>query len=516
MKGFPTMFIPHLTSYLTHQRGAVFLLFTTVFLPLVLIGAALAINVSTIQVQKTQLQNAADAAALAGASQYGSATDTNTITSNINTYVRTYVEKNIVNATIGDTPNAVNFPDDTHTVNINITQGTRNTAKTVAVDLRRKVPLYFFGLHFLQDFTTVNLAVRATAKYVPASKSTPFSIFSEGPFKDNILFAGSTNQSSINIVSPNITLNLGNVRTNGKIDLYERKEISNIKLIGQVNSTSVNVYSPYAPDQAWKNMVQVGGWNPSDIPIYEVKGFDINSINYVTKLEYDTSGKPYYLQYPVTGSQNITNINYSANTDMADINTYINTILDNSSSSNITSNWWDDKNEYGGNNITKKDNLYTYPTITASTGTQVYYTSGSIELKSATSVYPNDGATKIMLYNASVRPSAARYYSVVIANGDINFSGNTANNKNSPFIVVSLNGNINLHNSTDFYGYVYAPKGNIRVDVGGTVYGSLVGNTIYISSKGQIINYQSFADSSGSSGGDSSSSASSVSLIPDS
>ncbi|MGE1062728.1 pilus assembly protein TadG-related protein [Megasphaera paucivorans] len=510
------MLIPQLKSYLKHQRGAVFLLFATAFLPIVLVSTAIAINVATIQVQKTQLQNAADAAALAGASQYGSASDTGTITANINSYVSSYVGKNTFNAAIGDTPNATDFPNDTHTININITQGTRNTAKTVTVDLRRKVPLYFFGLHFLQDFTTINIAVRATAKYVPTTTATPFSIFSEGPFKDNILFAGSTNQSSINIVSPNITLNLGNVRTNGKIDLYERKENSNIKLTGQVNSTSVNVYSPYAPDQAWANIVQVGGWNPGDIPIYEVKGFDINSINYVTKLEYDTSGKPYYLQYPITGSQNITNINYSANTDMADINTYINTILNNSSPSNITSNWWDDKNEYGGNNITKTDNPYSPPTITASTGTQVYYTSGSIELKSATSTYPNDGVTKVMLYNAGVTPWAARYYNVVIANGDINFSGNTANTKNSPFIVVSLNGNINLHNSTDFYGYVYAPKGNIRVDVGGTVYGSLVGNTIYISSAGQIINYQSFADSSGSSGGGSSSSASSVSLIPDS
>lgn len=459
------MFIPHLTSYLTHQRGAVFLLFTTVFLPLVLIGAALAINVSTIQVQKTQLQNAADAAALAGASQYGSATDTNTITSNINTYVRNYVEKNIVNATIGDTPNAVNFPDDTHTVNINITQGTQDTAKTVTVDLRRKVPLYFFGLHFLQDFTRINVAVRATAEYTSASTNS-----STNPFGNAIYTSGKN--ADIHFNSNNIFVD-GNLTTSGQITVDGTN--SNNSLSGTItgshefgthySNTANNdsIWSKY--DSAWNNKTKL-----SDVTYHELSkstnGKTLSSLSTI-----DSNGNEVSDSYTkVTSSTYFTNEDTNAQNI---VNNYIKSIVSTTGTSYINAN------------------------------THVYYDpSGSFSGQCWTT---DTGYTGLMS-GSGWNPNAV--YTIIIVDGDIN--AGMYNNKNSTapnnVILISLHGNVIFNNSftqQTVNGIIYAPNGLVSfMGSGQTEFsGSIVANAFTITNGNSIIKYNSnsFSGSTGES-----------------
>lgn len=59
-----------ITNYIkflvSHQRGAILVLFAAVLLPMLLIGIILAVDISSAYVQKTQLQTTADAAALTG------------------------------------------------------------------------------------------------------------------------------------------------------------------------------------------------------------------------------------------------------------------------------------------------------------------------------------------------------------------------------------------------------------------------------------------------------------------
>ncbi|MBQ1866947.1 pilus assembly protein TadG-related protein, partial [Selenomonas sp.] len=52
-----------------HQKGAILIL-TALLLPMLICGTGLAVDLGNIYVQKTRLQNTADAAALAGAKAY--------------------------------------------------------------------------------------------------------------------------------------------------------------------------------------------------------------------------------------------------------------------------------------------------------------------------------------------------------------------------------------------------------------------------------------------------------------
>ena len=81
-----------------------------------------------------------------------------------------------------------------------------------------------------------------------------------------------------------------------------------------------------------------------------------------------------------------------------------------------------------------------------------------------------------------------RWYRVIIAKGDINVGSNypTEPGENEYGIIISLNGNINLHNDKTFHGIVYAPKGKITIDRTGDVFGSIVADNITINSPMRI------------------------------
>lgn len=499
------MRIPQLTSYLRHQRGAVFLLFATAFLPLLILGSILAVDLSTVYIQKAQLQNAADAAALAAANQMTTADVNSTSaqlimdnyityfaiqnqggfshTSKGNTYV--YVDTFTSNNT-AETPESTaskQSPSTTSSINMmahfynNTVKGTR----TVRVELNRSVPLYFFAStlgKFFPGFKSMPIHARATARYTPGSSEGGGAAF----------FGGSTSDDSIRAWSPNISIQ-GDVRTNGRIMLYESAANSNITLSD--GNTIGNTQTQAAGQTVWSSKNWAGIDNAFG-GTYNVYYKDAIDINYAT----------------------------SSNTSISAMGSYINTILNTSNSMYANYNyytqttdkttvvcWWaSDGNWYPKtqNNVTilgtVTNNGYTVnaPNPTISTGPQIYYTGSSyltVNLNSASTnnvVYNNDGINKVMW------TTGANYYgyNVVIASGTINATANVSNTKDNPMVLVSLTGDINLQNNgQSFYGMVYAPNGTIKFDGSGSAfYGSAIGNKILLSTAGQTFIHQSFND----------------------
>ena len=515
------MFIPHLTSYLTHQRGAVFLLFTTVFLPLVLIGAALAINVSTIQVQKTQLQNAADAAALAGINGVQ-----NDIRNNINFTIKDnyedittkiidyFVIKNNSNISLNlgssTQPNSnytdytvnnwssdqnidTSFPSQTGIINMAVRYATTKTGKTVQVDLRRKVHLYLFGLNVLPyNWTSINIAARATAKYEKSQTSSGAAFF-----------AGSTDDDSIQAWSSGINIE-GDVGTNGRVKLSN----PNIVTLSNGNITGNNVTK-----NAGKTIWSVQDWKGDDL----------------------TFGGTYSTNY-----EDAIDVNYktSSNQAIANMGSFINQVINNSNSKYSVDNyytqiipanngikklWWAndgnwykkgdsdtlDNSSYPTNHATVKGTPttggwdITEPNPVQSTGPQIYYIPNSTNSSSTLTVnintvtqngvtFNNDGVNKAMWTTG-----ADKYgYNVVIANGSINATTNVNNTVDNPMILISLNGDVSLHLDTQsYYGMVYAPNGKITFDgnnSNASFYGSAIGNKLLFSKNNQSFIYTSF------------------------
>ena len=176
------------STHHSNQSGAIFVLFAVTF-AFLMAFSAIAVDMGTVYVQKERLQNAADAAALAGASQLGTDLTTDSIT---NTYIKQYVESNS-DATVGSTASK-EYNSSSKKININAIYATPNTnplTKTVTVELRRRIPLYFMKYF---GFTTMPVVVSAQGQWqakTTQSTSNPFSLFSNGPFKNNVIHAGS-------------------------------------------------------------------------------------------------------------------------------------------------------------------------------------------------------------------------------------------------------------------------------------------------------------------------------------
>lgn len=210
------------------RKGAILVLFAITF-PFLMAFSAIAIDLGTVYVQRVHLQNAADAAALAGAYQLGDSSDDPAVTSAVS-----YTQKNSpsdVTVTSSDST----IPTEEQQINLYSNIKRESADSTIEVQLRERVPLYFFR-YFGMD--NMPIAVTATAKYIPGSTGAFDGIF------DYALVAGSSktgngyNESSIYFNNGG-GLNIdGDVLTNGKITMDNDRYatlLNGKKLYGQNN-----------------------------------------------------------------------------------------------------------------------------------------------------------------------------------------------------------------------------------------------------------------------------------------
>ena len=173
--GVLTMLIRKCKAQLSDQHGTFLTLFAVTFVFFIAFSA-LAIDLGTVYVHKERLQNVADAAALAGASQLTETLTTANCTIITDKYVATYTTRNTgtgvdQQATYVDPSDEPEGTFSTTQSVVNVTALYYNAAaddatgkRRLTVELRQRVPVYFLRYF---GFANMPIAVTATARFTP-------------------------------------------------------------------------------------------------------------------------------------------------------------------------------------------------------------------------------------------------------------------------------------------------------------------------------------------------------------
>lgn len=215
-----------LHRYILQSKGYIFVLFA-IMIPLLLAMSALVVDIGYAYVAKANLQNAADAAALAGAAQLGdSSTDVNSV-------MKTYIQKNSSeDSTVtvsSSTSTDASIPDATGSIYGLTNQVTQsNNHITLRVTLGERVPTFFFKFF---GFTTLPVAVVATAEYTPGASDEFGGLF------DNAIYG----YQNIYFHTTGIKID-GTIRTHGTITMDNNyaATVSNGGVLGFSNDGGVS------------------------------------------------------------------------------------------------------------------------------------------------------------------------------------------------------------------------------------------------------------------------------------
>lgn len=317
------------------------------------------------------------------------------------------------------------------------------TKNTVQVTLHRRVPLYYFrmtlGKILPGGFSTMPITTQATAIYGSSGKTYKFSDDNQNNPFNYALVAASNDATSLNLLSAGMYFT-GNIRTNGKISAT-----SNIK-----NQTpepnKIHEGSQIRVDK-YGNIDEI--WNLTNLDKDKTYPWLIEKSTSTTT----TPLRPDIVEY---GTIDISNTATNSNTQL--IQDYITAVANMSS---------DEREKY-----------------------HIYYDpAGSMTLTYVKTINDYTGLTNV--YNKT--------YTTIIVNGDI--TANPTSTLSANAILISLTGNIAIHNSGTFTALAYAPhgepNGNIVISGSGEVKGSFVGNTLTLSTPRQKVTYKAITTSTG-------------------
>ena len=449
----------NIRTYFKEERGAVLLL-TAFALPLILACTGLAVDTGNVYLQKQRLQNAADAAVLSGtymkADGKSQADSVTAVEDSLrgNYQVSTLIT-NIAKGTSASDASTLAYEshDETYTVNGTSADGMR-------VVLHQQVPTYFMKF-FGDRFKTLD--VNATSKAVVDSEGEDDS--SEGYF-DYVIFGArktydqqKSDDNAVCFRSSDVKIN-GNVGTNGLIAQNEKgyavveasKDSSKPnKVVGNVDYKDLGLYAT------------THGGSPDD---YALTSNGVK--NYVEK--YET---------PMDISLD------EKNSATSDIRKYIASFKAMSASERKEKGvYYDDYVNPGW----KKGESYQFNANYD--GDRKYL---GVEANGARYDTVNNGSNEI---NGHKRNN----FRVIIVDGDIemntpeHFDMPTSGDDNYA-VIISLHGDIRIHNYSNFRGIVYAPSGYIWLDCYAPASGNFIGDRVWASNhdnsfyKDQAITY---------------------------
>lgn len=416
------------------------------FVGFFILFSALAVDMAYVYTQKEALQNAADASALAGANQlWRSDITTDEITES---YIKEYVNLNSNDATVNET-NSTSYPTQGNTggINVKATYATPSTTeKTVTVELRRRMPTYFLKIFGFAGFP---VEVTAKANNIKSNGSGTSSMFADdnpdNPF--NYAFATSAENAQSIWLTSDYNYIKGNIRTNGRINAANYAGWTHNMIEGSIYS-DVSDY-----ENLWKNL----GNNGQKFQ-YELEDYTSDTSMGPTK---ETTGQN---KANAVLSQSTLDVSLSSsNKNTAAIQAYINNIIAMSAADREAAH--------------------------------IYYTTS----KGAVSTWSNtitlsDGTSYNGLTISGMDSAYKHAYNVIIAYGDINADPQLAMSENT--VLISLNGDIVIHNGVPFTGIAYAPNGSITINGSAEVKGSFVagkkGNglgAITVTTSGQKITF---------------------------
>jgi Flp pilus assembly protein TadG len=293
------------------QKGMILVL-AAVLMPLIMAFSGLAIDVGSLYVHKARLQNAADAAALAGGSQYAS------------TYNATNDGTKAKQA--ADTT-AQSYFNTTTFFRVDSSNFTLNNDRTCyIVNLTENVPLYF--LHYF-GITDPTIAAHANVRMATTTTSQQTSL----PMFDNLVSAGNSGANfvqvrehdDLNQTNPN---NPARKTFNGNLRCANAP--SSMHIAGNfIPTTSSNTTNPFLQDPSLQNLYTndmdtyiknlVKGMTPLNQNAQQFDTTTMSTITYATNatdIQVHSFPSSNTTKYLIVESQNTVNIHLNS-TDMA-------------------------------------------------------------------------------------------------------------------------------------------------------------------------------------------------------
>ena len=449
----------------TWQRGAI-LIMTAFLLPLTIAMAGTAVDIGQAYLLKSKLQNATDAAAVAGAYELGNS-------KKVNTTVEDYLEKNTKykgNLSYSDSEMPPN--DENEAI-----YKTDQMSDELDVTMRANVKTAFVKL-----FGVDTIAVTALSK----AKVEDEGDFTDEMFKYGLVAAnespsdynpqnrsdwtqGST-KTAILIDHNDVVIN-GDIRTNGKIALTNTEKSFNARVNGTIFASRdvKNQGTPFT-DTYWEGNHQVTKTvNPSVWGTYEWSGPHRTTFSMMGK-----DGEPINTETQPTattrGEQNSSQVQES----MDDIDISLDK---NPSMKKLIDSW---KNmtpaEREQNHVYYDDNPASHSGQWAAHGFSSSHNHTFPALCPQQDTNVPSGATNVDPWD--------RYYTSIVVYNNINVSFEDSNEPgpNDYAVIVSLHGNIHIpiNHLKLFRGILYAPNGKVVIDNMGDIEGNVIANQIEI------------------------------------
>lgn len=458
------------------EKGAIFIM-TAFVLPLLLVITGIAIDMGSAYVRHVQLQNAADAAVLAGGDYLDKPYKVNGI-------VRTYVQDNLNEyIEVYKLVQQAEYPVQDKSVNYQVD----------ILDNELDVTLYSnVKTSFLRIVGITDIPVKATAK-----AAVEFNGFDDEMFRFSIVAAhkssenynmkdwqSTNNDCGIWFHAPGMVVT-GDVMTNGKI-VFDQSRVTVLK--GTINADNdIKKEGNTFEESYWNNGRQYTKvFNPD---VWGSYGWYNNN---GTRMEYytfvDDNGKPVTTEKTVNGKlQDVSNedkIKYRKPIDISvENNRGIKKILESYKKMSVSEReknhiYYDD-NKMNGSYSFSSSHTHVYPALTSNDVGRVV----------------SNKDTDIDIWQ--------RYYTTIVVPNNIQVSfENSPEPKEKDFaVIISLYGNIHIPNGVVFNGILYAPNGKITIDGTAKINGSVVAQQIYMTTPGQEVKGSNYVHHKTNSGG---------------
>ena len=462
MNGFFRKFLAPLRG----ERAAVLML-TAVALPMILALTGLTVDIGNAYLVKSSLQNAADASALAGGHTYA---DTHRQVSPTESRVLSFTQKNLTQKTIAK---GSTVPADNDTVNVD----TQIEGDHVDVYLRQRVPMIFLGavgnLLGVKNLSVMNVSAAARAR-ITATGSGYF---------DYTVFGAATTTAK-----------------DGKKQPASNPEEASVNFKGN-------------PDNPYKIAGNIGsngriGLNNINFQMNGASGINEDGISRIdTSSLYDTNDMFANPQGTATGPKN-SKYNTRVNDPPIDISF--------SPTNPVTSDlyaFYQKVKELSASNLAAAEQKGWYCDDTKPATEKYQFDAGGLTSYNGNLRWGQDlnplgvqcNSNNIYKHSANMTADKERFR-VIIVNGDVelNMEKTTTGDKlhgwdmNEQYqdvdgdgqthdnyaVIISLHGNIHMHNYSKFRGIIYAPEGTVWLDSYDRIYANVVGQRVKVDNQG--------------------------------
>lgn len=470
------------------QKGSTIVL-TALLLPLLIGITGVAVDIGNLYIHKASLQNATDAAVLAGGHAYAENAQSTSATEET---IDDYLKKNT------QLKSTYKIHD--------LTYKTKNEATRITLVGEETVPLHFLPLFGIKSEQLVTATSTAKVAYTGSDTPRIFEYAMIGGYKGTPRIKDGWNRmggmndilNAIVFHSCNIDIK-GKVHVNGPVYLDDNHFITADEFSCLASKDS-ELWSNYR-DNYWEHYL-----NGADSYWVNGKQYFYDDMDEATRKAHirpkhendekipDSSQRGYTWRYyyRMSNDKKADYTGQGSHSSEVDISY--------SKSNPMTSSLYDTVQRYQNMSLAQREAAHVYLDVDSNKSYQ-------LNPSHTTSIYPGLTCGDFK----TTYPSNLGYkvwddvYKVVIVNGDliVNIPANQKpDNEADHLLLVSLNGNISMQNSSPFYGYVYAPNGTVLIDgsQNATIYGSVVAKSVFLTTGGQQIHatHKTFTDGTGS------------------